>query len=141
MDELKKLNQLFNIEEPFIQKTSVKEIVVEDENVDKKEADFDLARRTYRSLIERNDEVIDEIVRIAKNSESSRAFEVAGQLLKAQADITKELLNSHKQKKDIDGESGNNNIKTQNNIVFAGSTSDLMKMISAEKAKVIDAKD
>ena len=123
MDELKKLNQLFNIEEPFIQKTSVKEVVVEDENVDKKEADFDLARRTYRSLIERNDEVIDEIVRIAKNSESSRAFEVAGQLLKAQADITKELLNSHKQKKDIDGESGNNNIKTQNNIVFAGSTS------------------
>ena len=141
MDELKKLNQLFNIEEPFIQKTSVKEIKVEDESVDKKEADFELARRTYRSLIERNDEVIDEIVRIAKNSESSRAFEVAGQLLKAQADITKELLNSHKQKKDIDGESGNNNIKTQNNIVFAGSTSDLMKMISAEKAKVIDAKD
>ena len=141
MDELKKLNQLFNIEEPFIQKTSVKEIKVEDESVDKKEADFELARRTYRSLIERNDEVIDEIVRIAKNSESSRAFEVAGQLLKAQADITKELLNSHKQKKDIDGDIGNNNIKTQNNIVFDGSTSDLMKMISAEKAKVIDAKD
>ena len=51
MDELKKLNQLFNIEEPFIQKTSVKEIKVEDESVDKKEADFELARRTYRSLI------------------------------------------------------------------------------------------
>ena len=133
MDELKKLNQLFNMEEPFTQKTSVKEIIVEDENVS-----FSIGEI---ALCARNDEVIDEIVRIAKNSESSRAFEVAGQLLKAQADITKELLNSHKQKKDIDGESGNNNIKTQNNIVFAGSTSDLMKMISAEKAKVIDAKD
>ena len=141
MDELKKLNQLFNMEEPFVQKTSIKEIEVEDENVDKKEADFELARKTYRDLIKRNDDVIDEIVRIAKNSESSRAFEVAGQLLKAQAEITKELINSHKTKKEIDGDSGNNNIKTQNNIVFAGSTSDLMKMISAEKAKVIDAKD
>jgi len=141
MDELKKLNQLFNLDQPILDKSPVREVVVEDESLDKKEADFELARRTYRSLIERNDEVIDEIVRIAKNSESSRAFEVAGQLLKAQADITKELLNAHKQKKDIDGDSGNNNIKTQNNIVFAGSTSDLMKMISAEKAKVIDAKD
>ena len=91
----------------------------------------------FRS-IKKNDDVIEEIVRIAKNSESSRAFEVAGQLLKAQADITRELLNSHKQRKEIDGESANNNIKTQNNIVFAGSTSDLMKMISAEKAKLIE---
>ena len=141
MDELKKLNQLFNINQPVFEKAPVKEVEVEDETLDKKEADFELARKTYRNLIKKNDDVIEEIVRIAKNSESSRAFEVAGQLLKAQADITRELLNSHKQRKEIDGESANNNIKTQNNIVFAGSTSDLMKMISAEKAKTIDAKD
>ena len=141
MDELKKLNQLFNINQPVFEKAPVKEVEVEDESLDKKEADFELARKTYRNLIKKNDDVIEEIVRIAKNSESSRAFEVAGQLLKAQADITRELLNSHKQRKEIDGESANNNIKTQNNIVFAGSTSDLMKMISAEKAKTIDAKD
>lgn len=140
MDELKKLNQLFNMEEMFVPKETKSE-VIEKENVDIKEADFELARKTYRSLIKKNDDVINEIVRIAKNSESSRAFEVAGQLLKAQADITKELLNSHKQKKEIDGESANNNIKTQNNIVFAGSTSELMKMISAEKAKVIESKN
>ena len=140
MDELKKLNQLFNMEDMFVPKEAKSE-VIEKENVDIKEADFELARKTYRSLIKKNDDVINEIVRIAKNSESSRAFEVAGQLLKAQADITKELLNSHKQKKEIDGESANNNIKTQNNIVFAGSTSELMKMISAEKAKVIESKN
>ena len=141
MDELKKLNQLFNMDDVFVQKEVKKDVEIVDENIDIKEADFELARKTYRSLIKRNDDVIDEIVRIAKNSESSRAFEVAGQLLKAQAEITKELLNSHKQKKEIDGDSTNNNIKTQNNIVFAGSTSDLMKMISAEKAKVIESKD
>ena len=56
MDELKKLNQLFNLDQPILDKSPVREVVVEDESVDKKEADFDLARRTYRSLIERNDE-------------------------------------------------------------------------------------
>jgi hypothetical protein len=30
------------------------------------------------------------------------------------------------------------NIETQNNIVFAGSTSDLLKALKAEKAKIID---
>ena len=55
MDELKKLNQLFNLDQPILDKSPVREVVVEDESVDKKEADFDLARRTYRILIERND--------------------------------------------------------------------------------------
>ena len=42
-------------------------------------------------------------------------------------------------KKDVDGESDIQKIQTQNNIVFAGSTADLMKMISAERAKIIDS--
>ena len=120
MDELKKLNQLFNIDDVFVQKEVKKEVEIVDENIDIKEADFELARKTYRSLIKRNDDVIDEIVRIAKNSESSRAFEVAGQLLKAQAEITKELLKSHKQKKEIDGDSTKNNIKKQNIFFLIG---------------------
>ena len=49
-------------------------------------------------------------------------------------------MDLHKQKKDVDGDKGENaqKIGTQNNIVFAGSTSDLMKMISAERAKTIE---
>ena len=74
-----------------------------------------------------------ELVNIAKNSENPRAFEVAGQLISAQTSITKELIGLHKTKKDIDKASGKNeNIKQQNNIVFAGSTSELMKMINGK---------
>jgi hypothetical protein len=74
-----------------------------------------------------------ELVHIAKNSENPRAFEVAGQLISAQTAITKELIGLHKTKKDIDKASGKmENIKQQNNIVFAGSTSDLMKMINGK---------
>ena len=59
--------------------------------------------------------------------------------MKAQTGLAKELMTLHKIKKDVDGESDIQKIQTQNNIVFAGSTADLMKMISAERAKIIDS--
>lgn len=133
-----KLNQLFNIE-TFEQKHD--EIIkIEETNADKKESDFDLARDTLRDLIAKNNAVIDDIVNLARSSETARPFEVAGQLLKTQSEIAKGLVDLHKQKKDIDQDEPGK-IETQNNIVFAGSTSDLMKMISGERAKIIDVKE
>lgn len=135
------LNQLFNIE-------PIQEIKREDllplptvDSVERKEDDFDLARSTMRNLIQKNEVVLTDLVDLARNSESARAYEVAGQLIKTQAEMAKDLMTLHKQKKEVDGERAENqNIRTQNNIVFAGSTSDLMKMISAERAKTIDSK-
>lgn len=137
MDE--NLNKIFNMEP--IQNIKTDSIIpVEPTNEDVKQDDFDLARNTLRSLIGKNEAVLNDLVDLARNSEHPRAYEVVGQLVKAQSDIAKDLMGLHKQKKDVDGGSDNQNIKTQNNIVFAGSTADLMKMISAERAKVIDSK-
>ena len=102
-----------------------------------KEDDFELARETLRGLITKNDSVLTDLISLARNSEHPRAFEVVGQLVKAQSDIAKDLMGLHKQKKEISGEEPQH-IKQQNNIVFAGSTSDLMKMISAQRAKPIE---
>jgi hypothetical protein len=140
MDEFQKLNQLFNFNQLPVQSAEKKQNeTVEDDLTDeeKKQSDFGLARQTIINMIDKNSDAIDDILRIAKNAESSRAFEVVGQLVKTQTELARELMNTHKQKKDIDGQSANN-IKQQNNIVFAGSTSELMKMISAEKAKLIE---
>lgn len=140
MDEFQKLNQLFNFNQLPVQSVEKKQNeTVEDDLTDeeKKQSDFGLARQTIINMIDKNSDAIDDILRIAKNAESSRAFEVVGQLVKTQTELARELMNTHKQKKDIDGQSANN-IKQQNNIVFAGSTSELMKMISAEKAKLIE---
>lgn len=104
-----------------------------------KEDDYDLARSTLRDLITKNDTVITDLIHLARNSEHPRAFEVVGQLVKAQSDIAKDLMNLHKQKREIDGGESPQNIKTQNNIVFAGSTSDLLRVISQQRAKTIDA--
>ena len=140
MDEFQKLNQLFNFNQLPVQSVEKKQNeTVEDDLTDeeKKQSDFGLARQTIINMIDKNSDAINDILRIAKNAESSRAFEVVGQLVKTQTELARELMNTHKQKKDIDGQSANN-IKQQNNIVFAGSTSELMKMISAEKAKLIE---
>jgi len=133
-----KLSQLFNIEE--IKKDTFELEKIKETNDDKKESDFDLARDTLRDLIAKNNAVIDDIVSLARSAETARPFEVAGQLLKTQSEIAKGLMDLHKQKKDVDQDSPEK-IQTQNNIVFAGSTSDLMKMISSERAKTIDVEE
>ena len=99
--------------------------------------DFQLARTTLRNLINKNEDVITELIHISKNSEHPRAFEVTGQLIKTQTEIAKELVGLYKTKKDINKIDKKISNQT-NNIVFAGSTSDLMKMINGDKAKVID---
>jgi hypothetical protein len=132
-----KLSELFNVEK--ISSDTFELEKIKETSEDKKESDFDLARDTLRDLIAKNNAVIDDIVSLARSAETARPFEVAGQLLKTQSEIAKGLVDLHKQKKDIDQDSAEK-IQTQNNIVFAGSTSDLMKMISSERARTIDAK-
>lgn len=129
----KKLSDIFNIEP-----VDTKELLpVEPTPFEQQDNDFDLARSTLRNLIKKNEAVITDLVDLARNSEHPRAYEVAGQLIKAQSEIAKDLLSIHQQKKDLTGESAP--VKTQNNVIFAGSTSDLMKMISAQRAKTIDS--
>lgn len=135
------LNKVFNLDTiPEIKKVDLLP-VVSAPGVEEREDDFDLARSTMRNLINKNESVLNDLVDLARNSESARIYEVAGQLIKTQAEMAKDLMTLHKQKKEVEGDKiESQNIKTQNNIVFAGSTSDLLKMISAERSKIIDAK-
>lgn len=135
------LNKVFNLDTiPEIKKVDLLP-VVSAPGVEEREDDFDLARSTMRNLINKNESVLNDLVDLARNSESARIYEVAGQLIKTQAEMAKDLMTLHKQKKEVEGDkTESQNIKTQNNIVFAGSTSDLLKMISAERSKIIDAK-
>ncbi len=133
MKSFNKINDVFNIDTTVdLTIPSSMPVAYNPSELDQEE-DFQLARNTLRGLINKNEDVMSELVNIAKNSENPRAFEVAGQLISAQTAITKELIGLHKTKKDIDKASGKpENIKQQNNIVFAGSTSELMKMINGK---------
>lgn len=132
--DIENLNNIFDIE--TVSTNQIEEVKVERlESGDDKQDDYNLARDTLRGLIHKNDEVLDNLINLAKSSETARTFEVAGQLLKTQSEIAKGLLDLHKQRKDIEGGEVPNTIKQQNNIVFAGSTNELMKLLNDKNAE------
>ena len=137
MKSIEKINEVFNVGASVQLPDNIAPPIQYNASDIEQDDDFQMARTALRSLITKNDDILTELISISKNSEHPRAFEVAGQLVKAQAEIAKELVGLHKTKKDIDKASGKStSIGTQNNIVFAGSTSELMKMINGEKNRL-----
>jgi hypothetical protein len=104
------------------------------------EDDYQTARKKLNALIDKSQQALDGMLNVALASDSPRAYEVVGQLIKTTGDTAKDLLDLQAKKKKLKEEDKpkNQNIDTQNNIVFAGSTQDLLKALKAEKEKIID---
>jgi hypothetical protein len=103
------------------------------------EDDYNLARTKLNSTLDQTDQALQGMLNVALASDSPRAYEVVGQLLKIKGDAAKDLLALQNAKKKLRQEDPKKqNIDTQNNIIFSGSTSDLLKALKAEKAKVIE---
>ena len=96
--------------------------------------DYNYARENYYNLIERNQDAVEEMLEIAKQSEHPRAFEVVGQLIKSGLDANKELMGLHKTKKELSIEKGGPTTNV-NNAVFVGSTADLQKLLKAKRGE------
>ena len=103
------------------------------------EDDFQEARDALKRSMVYSEEAIQGILQIAQNSDNPRAYEVAGQLIKALSDQAKDVMEVQEKKTKIDNADGNTGqkISKQTNIVFNGSTSDLLKAIKDEQ-KTID---
>lgn len=127
MNNIPELNKLFNIEET---KQETLPVLMPSQSLElDKEDDYQLARATLRKLIVKGEDTLDEMINLAKNSEHPRTYEVAGQLIKTMSDVAKDLLELQKRVKDLSGENDKPSIGTQNNVVFAGSTTELMKLL------------
>ena len=96
--------------------------------------DYNYARENYYNLIERNQDAIEEMLEIAKQSEHPRAFEVGGQLIKSGLDANKELMGLHKTKKELSIEKSSTTTNV-NNAVFVGSTADLQKLLKGKRGE------
>ena len=94
--------------------------------------DYNYARENYYNLIERNQDAVEEMLEIAKQSEHPRAFEVVGQLIKSGLDANKELMALHKTKKELSIEKGGVDVNV-NNAVFVGSTAELQKLLKSKR--------
>ena len=97
------------------------------------ETDYNYTRENYYNLIERNQDAVEEMLEIAKQSEHPRAFEVVGQLIKSGLEANKELMNLHKTKKDLTTEKAPNQVTNQ--AVFVGSTAELQKLLKAKRGE------
>ena len=93
--------------------------------------DYNYARENYYNLIERNQDAVEEMLEIAKQSEHPRAFEVVGQLIKSGLDANKELMALHKTKKELSIEKGPSQVTNQ--AVFVGSNAELQKLLKVKR--------
>lgn len=128
------LSQIFDIEP--IEKNVVTDIVpiIEDESDQDLESDFNFARSNIKHLLQRGDDAIDKLLRVADESEHPRAYEVAANFIKTVADLNKDLLDIRKKKNELAGKTTvENNTTKIDNAVFVGSTTDLIKMIKHKR--------
>ena len=94
------------------------------------------ARQVYRRIIQKGEDLLDDLSEVARGSESARDFEVANGILKTVAETAKMLETSavKMQKNEVQGNTNN----VQQN-VFVGDSETLMKMIRGGKEKFIEA--
>ena len=96
------------------------------------ELDYEYTRAQLYSLIEKGQEAIDGILEVSQQSDSPRAYEVAGQLIKSVADTADKLMDLQQKIKNLNKEEMKGPSSVTNNALFIGSTSDLQKFLKGQ---------
>jgi hypothetical protein len=130
-------NKFESIDEALdIEATSVSKDIVKksSQNIEKvtpveeSDKDYEYTRGNLYSLIEKGQQAISDILDVAQQSDSPRAYEVAGQLIKNVGDVTDKLIDLQQKMKKLK-ETEVKGPSTVNNSVFIGSTADLQKIL------------
>jgi len=100
------------------------------------EDDYEYARNRLRSIMDKGEMALDEIMSVASQSQQPRAYEVVATMVKTLSDSGKDLLELSKRKQDLQQDKGGPS--TVNNNLFVGSTSELLKML--KKADIDEQK-
>lgn len=129
-----KLNDIFDVQGEIVQSlpaTQPNVVVNEDSPSDKSiDDDYEYARENLKIFIEKGKEAMDNIIFLAKEGESPRAYEVVGQLIKTLADTNKDLLDLGKKVKDLKSKKEDTQQPQHvTNALFVGSTAELQKLI------------
>ena len=126
--DFSKIDEALNTTSEVVDVTPVKEEKPKSKSIEDITKDYEYTRANLYSLIEKGQETLNGIMELAEETQSPRAYEVAGQLLKSVADTTDKLLKLQKDLKEVNEESrGPTNVT--NNAMFVGSTAELQKML------------
>ena len=91
--------------------------------------DYDYTRGNLYSIIEKGQEALNGVLELAQETNSPRAYEVAGQLIKNVSDATDKLLKLQKELKDLNAEDKKSTTNITNNALIVGTTAELQKLI------------
>ena len=95
--------------------------------------DYEYTRGNLYSIIEKGQEAINGILELAQETETPRAYEVVGHLIKNVSDATDKLLDLQKKMDDLEQGSKKQNPTTVNNALFVGSTAELSKLLNTKQ--------
>lgn len=133
----KKLNETFNIDDdsdevihPEIAEETPKEIIAKRESsIDDIRKDYEYTRGNLYSIIEKGQEAINNVLELAQETDTPRAYEVVGQLIKNVSDATDKLMDLQKKIKALDETKAQRGPTNVTNALFVGSTAELSKML------------
>jgi hypothetical protein len=91
--------------------------------------DYEYSRGNFYSIIEKGQEAINSVLELAQETESPRAYEVVGQLIKNVSDATDKLMELQKKLKDIEEVKHSSGPTNVTNALFVGSTTELSKLL------------
>ena len=128
----KNLSEIFDVEPIQEQTVETLPVVIED-NINQVDADAEFARNNMRELISNGNKALTDLASVANQSESPRAYEVLATMMKNLAEMNKDLLELQKQKRELAPQSESTKGVNIDKAVFVGSTTELLKMIKANK--------
>ena len=114
--------------------TPPKEIVVPETKLNDEDInnDYKYQRENIYNLIERGQDAITGILDLARESETPRSYEVAGNLIKQVAEVNEKLVDLQMKMQKLK-EVPSNAPKNVTNALFVGSTAELQKMLKGDK--------
>jgi hypothetical protein len=133
-----KLDEVFNVTSEIIE-NQIEPIKIE--KAQEKETnsitndikrDYEYSRGNFYSIIEKGQEAINSVLELAQETESPRAYEVVGQLIKNVSDATDKLMELQKKLKDIEEVKSSSGPTNVTNALFVGSTAELSKLLKTK---------
>ena len=128
---MEKINELLGIADKTVAST-IHQTVTVIPRPQTDEDDFKYSRENLYHIIERGQDALSGILQVAQETDHPRAYEVAGQLLKTNAENTEKLVNLQTTKKKLSDIEQPQRV-TNNNTLFVGSTKELQQVIKNKK--------
>lgn len=108
--------------------------LVDGDDSEKLEGDFEQVRSNLANIAAKSDLIVDELLLLARQSESPRAYEVLTTAINTLVGVNKDLLDTHMKRADIRkklniASTPENQTNVQNNNVFVGSSKEMLDLL------------